>query len=416
MKWKLPRLMRTLLDTLPDFQYIKDAQCRFLFANEAVVRALGAKTLDEILGKTDIDLQPTEFTERYYADEQALLASGQPLVNQEEPFKDQETGEIRWFLTSKIPFRDRRGNIAGLVGINRDITRHKRIEEELAQRIKERTEELEILQRAIKQISSMVQRLGHTSEKLDEISSQMASEAEQTSQQVSLVSSNSQQISQHTTSVSVAVEEFAANIQETSRAITHVTDIVANAVNLVNNANSAMTDLEARSQEIGDISKMITSIAQQTRFLALNATIEAARVGEFGQGFKVVAGEVKELANETSGAAENIVDKIDLTQASSRETAQAITEVLDSIKQVSEMSTIISAAITEQTQTTADISRTVCDVAQGSQDITHAIADIASASQGAATRALDVQNEAREISSLAEQLRQLMKELNVQSK
>ncbi len=410
---KLVRLLHTLLDTLPDFVYIKDTKSRFLFANKSVSLAMGVKTPDDVIGKTDFDFHPPELAQQYYDDEQALIRSGQPLINREEPVKDQEAGEIRWFLTSKIPFFDHRGHMEGFIGINRDITQRRQIEQELARRMKERTEELETLRRIIGQISNIAQRLGNTSEEMTDMSTQMATEAEQTSQQVALVSSNSQQISQHTTAVSVSIEEFAANIQETSRAVTHVTAMMTNALNLVSAANTAITDLETQSQEIGKISAMITSIAQQTRLLALNATIESARAGDAGQGFKVVAGEVKELARETSAAAEDIAKKIDQIQVGSQETASAVTEVLKIIHQVSEISNTIAAGMAEQTHVTQEIARNVTNAAQGSQGITHAIADIASVSRGAATRASNIQDEAQELSSLAEQLRQLVRELHL---
>jgi PAS domain S-box-containing protein len=411
-KRNLLHLLRTLLNTLPDFIYVKDTESRFLFANESVTRVMGAKAPDELIGKTDFDFYPPELAQQYYADEQALLASGQPLINREEPVQNQETGEIRWFLTNKIPLRDKQGNIEGFVGINRDITQRKQIEEELAQRMQERTEELDTLQHLIRQITQIAHQLGQTSARMIDLSTQMAAEAEQTSQQVSLVSSNSQQISQHTTTVSEAVEEFAANIRETSHAITGVTKRMSTAVTLADAANTAMTDLETHAQEIGDMSKMITTIAQQTRFLALNATIEAARAGESGQGFKVVADEVKELARQTAVAADTIATRLDLIQTGSQETAHAITQVLHIISQVSDASDGIAARILEQTHTTNDISRRLTDAAQGSHGITHAMADVASVSRSSAQRAATVQDEARAISSLADQLRHLVRALH----
>ena len=414
-KRKLLQLLRTVLDTLPDYVYIKDVESRFLFANDAVYRSMGVKNSDELIGKTDFDFHPQELAQQYYADEQELFSSGQALINREEPVKDQETGEMGWFLTNKIPFRNRRGNIVGFVGINRDITQRKQIEEELARRMRERTETLESLQHLMRQISHIAQQLGGTSETMIEISSQMAAEAEQSSRQISLVSSNSQQISQYATTVSVSIEQFAANIRETSRAIEHVAEIVDTVVQRASAANGAMKELESHSQEIGNISKMITAIAQQTRFLALNATIEAARAGDAGQGFKVVAAEVKDLARETSGSAEDIEHKIEQIQTGSRETASAMAEVLSSINRVSSISAEFASGMSEQTQHTTDISQTVSDVAQGSQGITLAITELADASKGSAKRAAHVQTEAQELASLAEQLRRLMEELDVET-
>lgn len=127
-------IVRILLDTLPDHIYIKDARSRFLFVNDTVRRHLGAATLEAVVGKTDFDFSPPELAQQYYAAEQALLKSGQVLLNQEEPIFDHETGAKRWVLTTKVPFYDEQGQAAGLVGLNRDITDLKQAEEFLADR------------------------------------------------------------------------------------------------------------------------------------------------------------------------------------------------------------------------------------------------------------------------------------------
>jgi PAS domain S-box-containing protein len=123
-------VLRTLIDTLPDNIFIKDAESRFVTTNLVHVHHLRAKTLDEIVGKTDFDLYPRELAASYYADEQAVIRSGQPLVNREERTID-PGGKTRWLLTTKVPLRDDQGKIIGIVGVNRDITERKQMEEEL---------------------------------------------------------------------------------------------------------------------------------------------------------------------------------------------------------------------------------------------------------------------------------------------
>ena len=282
---------------------------------------------------------------------------------------------------------------------------------ELEQQIEERTAELEFLRHRISQITNAADQLRNTSEGMTRISTQMAAGAEQASQQVSIVSSNSQQITQRVHDVSVATEEVAANIREVSHTIENVAEIVKKAVDSANVANDRITDLETHSQEIGNIIKIITNIAQQTNLLALNATIEAARAGEFGKGFTVVANEVKELAHETSRSADDITQKIEMIQTSSQGAAKAITEVVKIIEQVSELSTTISAAVLQQSATTNEISRSITDAAQGSEQITYAITEVASSAKDSSEQAESVQGEAQELSSLAEQLRQLVGEL-----
>ncbi len=122
-------LLQIMVHNLPDQVYIKDAQSRFLLINDPVRRHLGLASLAEAIGKTDFDFSPPELASQYYADEQKLLQSGQPFTDPEQPILDQETGQIKWVSSTKAPFRDAQGQVAGLVGLNRDITERKEIEE-----------------------------------------------------------------------------------------------------------------------------------------------------------------------------------------------------------------------------------------------------------------------------------------------
>jgi len=141
-------LLRTLIDSLPDNMFVKDRQCRFLINNLAHVRTLGATHPDEVLGKTDRDIFPAELANQYYADEQTLMKSGQPL-NTEESVVIPLTCDKRWLQTTKVPLRDKQGAVVGLIGINRDVTERRRAEEalrrahdELEKRVAERTAEI----------------------------------------------------------------------------------------------------------------------------------------------------------------------------------------------------------------------------------------------------------------------------------
>ncbi|MBI1878383.1 MAG: response regulator, partial [Chloroflexi bacterium] len=142
-------LLRTLIDNLPDQIHVKDRESRFVLVNPAVMRDLGTSMPDEAIGKTDFDFHPPELAAKYYADEQAIIQSGQPLVNKEEFNIDRETGVRTWVLTTKVPLQNSQGKIVGLVGIGRDITERKRAEEalqqahaELERRVEARTLEL----------------------------------------------------------------------------------------------------------------------------------------------------------------------------------------------------------------------------------------------------------------------------------
>jgi PAS domain S-box-containing protein len=124
------RVLRTLIDNLPDGIYAKDPAGRKILANPADLKVLKCRTEAEALGKTDFDLFPKDIAARFFADDQKVI-QGQPVINREEYFLD-EAGQKHWLLTSKLPLRNEQGKIVGLVGISRDITERKRAEESMA--------------------------------------------------------------------------------------------------------------------------------------------------------------------------------------------------------------------------------------------------------------------------------------------
>ena len=123
-------LLRTLIDHLPDYIFVKDTASKFIINNMAHVRVLGGKAPEDVVGKTDFDFFPQELASQYYADEQEILMTGQPLINRVESTIDRE-GRQQWLLTTKVPLRDSNGSIVRLVGISRDITELKQAEADL---------------------------------------------------------------------------------------------------------------------------------------------------------------------------------------------------------------------------------------------------------------------------------------------
>jgi PAS domain S-box-containing protein len=155
-------LLRLLIDNLPACIYVKDLEGRFLVYNAASVRMVGAPSEAAALGKTVFDFFPPEIARLYDADDRQLLATGEPILDREEPTQDHD-GNRRWFLTTKLPLRDSRGVAIGLLGISRDITDRKRAEEEihklnatLEQRVQERTAQLEAVNKELEAFSYSV--------------------------------------------------------------------------------------------------------------------------------------------------------------------------------------------------------------------------------------------------------------------
>ncbi len=123
-------LLRTAIDNVPDHIYVKDAESRFLLANVSLARHMGAETARELIGKTDFDFYPEELAARFHADERKVIESGQARINQEEIGIDR-AGNRMWFLTTKVPLRDKNGTVVAIAGSSRDITVQKRAEEAL---------------------------------------------------------------------------------------------------------------------------------------------------------------------------------------------------------------------------------------------------------------------------------------------
>src|ERR1700722_1472020 len=122
--------LRALIDNIPDFMYVKDRQSRFVFANAYTAQVLGLNSVDAVLGKTDFDFFPPELAATFFADEQEVMRSGQPLYNREEKSVDR-AGNQTYILTTKVPLRDNKGRVMGLAGVGRDIGERKKNEEAL---------------------------------------------------------------------------------------------------------------------------------------------------------------------------------------------------------------------------------------------------------------------------------------------
>lgn len=130
-------LLRTLIDSIPDYVYVKDAQCRFVLANQSVVDASGVENIEQLMGTTDFDHMPQAVAQSFYDDDCMVINSGQPLIDREEASVDLKSGENLWFSTTKVPLRDENGTVAGLVGVSRDIRQHKHLEATLKLKIEE---------------------------------------------------------------------------------------------------------------------------------------------------------------------------------------------------------------------------------------------------------------------------------------
>jgi methyl-accepting chemotaxis protein len=271
----------------------------------------------------------------------------------------------------------------------------------------------ESLHEVIRSIADTSTHVAVSSEELSATSQQISASTVETSAQANVVSQATQKVSQNLQSVAIGAEQMTTTIQSIASNAHEAATIAIRAVETAHTATLAIGKLGQSSREIGDVIKLITSIAQQTKLLALNATIEAARAGEAGKGFAVVASEVKELARQTAKATEDISPKITAIQNDTSHAVEAIGTISTIINQVNEISGTIATAVEEQSATTNEMMRNVADAAKASTEITQNIAGVAEAAQGTSTGAQESQKAANHLAEMAAQLHQLVEQFKI---
>jgi methyl-accepting chemotaxis protein len=269
------------------------------------------------------------------------------------------------------------------------------------------------LKRMIQAITENTLQVASASEELNVTSQQITANSEETSAQADVVSKAAHAVSQNLQTVATGAEEMGASTKEIAKNATEAAKVATSAVKVAETATTTVSKLGDSSLEIGQVIKVITSIAQQTNLLALNATIEAARAGEAGKGFAVVANEVKELAKETAKATEDISRKIEAIQTDTKAAVEAIASISTVINQINDISSTIASAVEQQNATTNEMSRNVSEAARGSGEITSNITGVAEAAQGTTRGATDTQNASRQLVETCTQLRHLVEQFKI---
>nr|BFE58031.1 CHASE3 domain-containing protein [Dactylosporangium thailandense] len=188
-------------------------------------------------------------------------------------------------------------------------------------------------------------------------------------------------------SVAAGAEQMTASIQEIATTSSRAAEVANQSLEIARGTTEQLTTLGQASTQIGEVVRLITSIAEQTNLLALNATIEAARAGDAGKGFAVVASEVKDLAQETARATEDITKRIGAIQAGSDGASAAMQRIEDVIGQLTEFSHTIAAAVEEQSATTNEMTRSINDAARGAGEVQanfSGVAEVTTATSGSA--------------------------------
>jgi methyl-accepting chemotaxis protein len=225
----------------------------------------------------------------------------------------------------------------------------------------------------------------------------IASATEEMSENFQSVSSTAEQVSQNMNSVATSIEEMSVSINDVSVSANEGSDIAGKAMEMSGSATNTMNTLGKAAKEIGEVTDLIKRIAEQTNLLALNATIEAASAGDAGKGFAVVANEIKELANQSGQAAEDIAKRIDGVQLSTEEAAKVIVVIADIIGRINESSLVITKSVEQQTITANEISSGIQQANTGTNNIAHSIAEVAKGSNDMAKSAAEAAKGVNEV-------------------
>ena len=225
-------------------------------------------------------------------------------------------------------------------------------------------------------IGNIVRAVATAAGNLESAASTLTKNAKATQQLSTAVAAASEQASANVQTVALATGEMGTSIDEIRRQVQVSTTIAAEAVKQAEKTDGRINDLSQAAGRIGDVVKLITTIAAQTNLLALNATIEAARAGEAGKGFAVVAAEVKMLATQTAKATEEIKTQISSMQDATEESVAAIKEIGGTIARISDIASSISMAVEAQGSTTQEIAKNVAQAAQGAVQVATNIADV----------------------------------------
>ena len=312
----------------------------------------------------------------------------------------------------EVPFvsrRDEVGDMArslqvfkdGLINADRLAAEQRREEEKRAVR----AGRIEELCSAFDVTSSeAVKSLAAAASQLQTSSAAMSATAEETTQQSAAVAAASEQASVNVQTVASAAEELSSSISEIARQVGQASTIASGAVREAEQTNAKIQGLAEAANKIGEVVALITDIAEQTNLLALNATIEAARAGDAGKGFAVVASEVKNLANQTAKATDEIGTQIAGIQTATQEAVAAILSITKTISEIDEVASGIASAVEEQGAATQEIARNVEQAAAGTEEVSSNISGVSRSATDTGAAASQIRSAAGELSVQSENL------------
>jgi methyl-accepting chemotaxis protein len=306
--------------------------------------------------------------------------------------------------------RDETGDIARAVEVFKtNLIRQQELERQQREHLQsqqDRTLALEKLAADFDhQAGQIVHGLADSAGQLQRAATSMSDAALQTSQRASNVSAASEQASANVQTVASAAEELSSSIHEISRQVGHSAEITRSAVDEAKRTEGEVGQLAETARKIGTVVALINDIASQTNLLALNATIEAARAGEAGKGFAVVAGEVKNLANQTARATDEIGAQIAAVQDQTERVVTAIQDILRIILEVGDIAGNITASVEQQSSATREIARNVEQAAAGTADVSSNVSGVQAAADQSSHAASNLLSASDDLASQSQRLK-----------
>lgn len=254
-------------------------------------------------------------------------------------------------------------------------------------------------------VGDLITSVSAASEQLQSTSRHMVNLAEGAKGQAGEATNAMGAASANVTAAAAATDEFALSISEISRQASSSAELARGTSTLVTSANTRMGELEKAAAQVGEIIELIQTIAQRTNLLALNASIEAARGGEAGRGFAVVASEVKELAMQTSNAANSVTEQITAMQSSTKSSAQDLGSIVSSIGELEQAAVMIASAVDQQAVSGDELARNIDTAASGSAKVAEQLKALRKSSEETGSAADEVVSSAGTLSSHVEDLR-----------